>query len=70
MAARNRKSALSDEQIRELLFAESGDESDGNDNSDFDEFILSEKENSSTSDEDTSLDANTSILGKLISIIA
>ena len=66
MAARNRKSALSDEQIRELLFTESGDESDGNDDSDFDEFMLSEKENSSTSDEDTSLDANTSILGKLI----
>ena len=64
--ARNRKSALSDEQIRESLSAESGDESDGNDDSDFDELILSEKENSSPSDEDSSLDANTSSLGKLI----
>ena len=66
MAARNCKSALSVEQIRESVSAESGDESDGNDDSDFDEFILSEKENSSTSDEDTSLDANTSTSGKLI----
>ena len=30
------------------------------------ESLLSEKENSSTSDEDSPLDANTSILGKLI----
>ena len=37
------------------LFVESGDEADGNDDIDFDEFILSEKENSSTSDEDTFL---------------
>ena len=50
MAARNRKSTLSDEQIRESLSAESGDESDGNDDSNFDEFILSEMENSPTSD--------------------
>ena len=48
-----------------LFVAESDDESDDNDDSEFDEFILS-KENLSTPDEDTSLDANTSILGKLI----
>ena len=50
MAARHSESSLSDEQIRKSLFAESSDESDGNDDSDFDEFILNEKENSSTSD--------------------
>ena len=66
IAAGNRKSTLSDEQIRESLSAESGDESDGNDDSNFDEFILSEMENSPTSDEDTSPDASTSSLGKLI----
>ena len=53
-------------QISKPLFAEWGDESDGNDDSDFDDFILSEKENSSTSEEDASLDAYVSILGKLI----
>ena len=66
MAAGNRKLALSEEQISNSPFVESGNESDGNDDSDYDEFILSEKENSSTSDENTSLHANTSILGKLI----
>ena len=53
MAARNPKSALSDDQIKESLFAESGDESDENEDCDSDEFILSEKENSSTSNENT-----------------
>ena len=66
MAPRNRKSVLSEGLIRELLFAESEDEYNENDDSDLDEFILSEKENSSTSDEEISLEANTSILGKSI----
>ena len=62
MAARARKSALSQDQIRELLLTESGDESDGNDDNYCNEFIMSEKQYSSTSVEDTSLDADTSIL--------
>ena len=66
MASRARKSALSQDQIRELLFTESGDESDGNDDNYCDEFIVSEKEYSATSDEDTSLDTDTSVLGKVI----
>ena len=66
MASRASKSALSQDQTRELLFTESGNESDGNDNNCSDEFIVNEKEYSSTSDEDTSLGADNSVLGKLI----
>ena len=62
MASRARKSALSQDQIRELLLTESGDESDENDENYCNEFIMSEKQYSSTSDEDTSLDADTSVL--------
>ena len=58
MASRACKSALSQDQIREELFTESGNESDGNDYCD--KFVVSEKEYSLTSDEDTS------VLGKLI----
>ena len=57
MALRARKSAQ---------FTESGDESDGNDDNYCDEFIMSEKQYSSTSDEDTFLEADTLVLGKLI----
>ena len=63
MASRARKSALSQDQIGELLFT---DEYDGNDYNYCDEFIMSEKEYLSTSDEDTTLDADTSVLGTLI----
>ena len=66
MASRARKSTLSQYQIRELLFAESGNESDGNDDNYCNEFIMSEKEYSLTSDEDTFLDADTSVLDKFI----
>ena len=66
MASRARKSAQSQDQIRELLHTESGDKSDGSDNNYCDKFVMNEKQYSSTSDEDTSLDADTSVLGKLI----
>ena len=62
MASRARKSALSQDQIRELISIESGDESDGNDDNYCNEFIMSEKQYSSTSNEDTSLDADTPVL--------
>ena len=63
LASRARKSALSQDQIlRELLLTELGNESDGNNDNYCNEFIMSEKQYSFTSDKDTSLDADTSVL--------
>ena len=66
MASRARKSVLSQDQIRELLFTESGNESDGKDDNYCDKFMVSEKKYSSTLDKDGSLDADTLVLRKLI----
>ena len=66
MSARARKSTFLQDQIRDILFTESGDESDVDDDNDCDEFIVSENDYSSTSDDDASLHADTSVLGKLI----